>query len=90
MSIFHSIRLWNVLSQASFKKIIDFGELWKSRFGDLPLPLGLDVVRKDVGEVLAHTLSAGVFITDIRINQKQFRTHCSMDAESTSLLENAL
>lgn len=43
-----------------FKKIIDFGELWKSRFGDLPLPLGLDVVRKDLGEVLARTLSVGL------------------------------
>jgi 1,4-dihydroxy-6-naphthoate synthase len=43
-----------------FKKVIDFGELWKSRFGDLPLPLGLDVVRKDLGEVLARTLSVGL------------------------------
>jgi len=43
-----------------FKKIIDFGELWKSRFGDLPLPLGLDVVRKDLGEVLARILSVGL------------------------------
>ncbi|MGD0589955.1 MAG: MqnA/MqnD/SBP family protein [Bacteroidota bacterium] len=43
-----------------FKKVIDFGELWKSRFGNLPLPLGLDVVRKDLGEVLARTLSVGL------------------------------
>jgi len=43
-----------------FKKVIDFGELWKSRFGDLPLPLGLDVVRKDLGAVLARTLSVGL------------------------------
>jgi 1,4-dihydroxy-6-naphthoate synthase len=43
-----------------FNKIIDFGELWKSRFGNLPLPLGLDVVRKDLGEKLAHTLSIGL------------------------------
>jgi len=43
-----------------FQKIIDFGELWKSRFGNLPLPLGLDVVRKDLGEKLAHTLSTGL------------------------------
>ena len=47
-------------AQHGFKKIIDFGELWKSRFGDLPLPLGLDVVRKDLGEVLARKLSAGL------------------------------
>jgi 1,4-dihydroxy-6-naphthoate synthase len=43
-----------------FKKIIDFGELWKSKFGDLPLPLGLDVVRKDLGENLARKLSNGL------------------------------
>jgi len=43
-----------------FKKIIDFGELWKSQFGSLPLPLGLDVVRKDLGETLARTLSIGL------------------------------
>jgi 1,4-dihydroxy-6-naphthoate synthase len=47
-------------TQQGFKKIIDFGELWKSRFGDLPLPLGLDVVRKDLGEELARTLSMGL------------------------------
>ncbi|MCX6120995.1 MAG: hypothetical protein NTX44_05205 [Ignavibacteriales bacterium] len=47
-------------SQQGFKKIIDFGELWKSRFGDLPLPLGLDVVRKDLGEELARKLSFGL------------------------------
>jgi len=43
-----------------FKKIIDFGELWKSKFGNLPLPLGLDVVRKDLGETMARTLSLGL------------------------------
>ena len=47
-------------TQHGFKKIIDFGELWKSRFGDLPLPLGLDVVRKDLGEELARKLSFGL------------------------------
>jgi 1,4-dihydroxy-6-naphthoate synthase len=47
-------------ARQGFKKIIDFGELWKSRFGDLPLPLGLDIVRKDLGEELARKLSAGL------------------------------
>jgi 1,4-dihydroxy-6-naphthoate synthase len=47
-------------AEQGFKKIIDFGELWKSRFGDLPLPLGLDVVRKDLGEKLARKLSFGL------------------------------
>ena len=47
-------------AQQGFKKIIDYGELWQSRFGDLPLPLGLDVVRKDLGEKLARKLSFGL------------------------------
>jgi len=47
-------------SQQGFRKIIDFGELWKSRYGDLPLPLGLDLVRKDLGEALARQLSHGL------------------------------
>lgn len=42
-----------------FRKIVDFGELWESRYG-LPLPLGLDVVRKDLGEDLARRLSRGL------------------------------
>jgi 1,4-dihydroxy-6-naphthoate synthase len=46
--------------QQGFKKIIDFGELWQSRFSDLPLPLGLDVVRKDLGKELAQKLSFGL------------------------------
>ncbi|RPI05372.1 MAG: ABC transporter substrate-binding protein [Ignavibacteriae bacterium] len=46
--------------QQGFNKILDFGELWKSKFGDLPLPLGLDVVRKDLGEELARKLSFGL------------------------------
>jgi len=43
-----------------FKKIIDFGELWQSKFGDLPLPLGLDIVRKDLGLELGKKLSEGL------------------------------
>jgi 1,4-dihydroxy-6-naphthoate synthase len=46
--------------EQGFKKIIDFGELWRDKFGSLPLPLGLDVVRKDLGEQLARRLSAGL------------------------------
>ena len=42
-----------------FSKIVDFGELWQ-RMYDLPLPLGLDVVRKDLGEELARRLSLGL------------------------------
>jgi len=38
-------------------KVLDFGEVWQNDSGGLPLPLGLDVVRKDLGEALARQLS---------------------------------
>lgn len=41
-------------------KVIDFGETWQNDSGGLPLPLGLDVVRKDLGEPLARRLSKGL------------------------------
>lgn len=40
-------------------KIADFGELWFAETG-LPLPLGLDVVRKDLGKTLAEEISIGL------------------------------
>lgn len=43
-----------------FHKILDFGELWAEKSGNLPLPLGLDVVRKDLGEKTARLLSKGL------------------------------
>jgi 5,8-dihydroxy-2-naphthoate synthase len=43
-----------------YNKILDFGELWAKETGGLPLPLGLDVVRKDVGMDLAQKLSCGL------------------------------
>ncbi|MDH4070327.1 MAG: ABC transporter substrate-binding protein [Ignavibacteria bacterium] len=43
-----------------YHKVLDFGELWEKETGGLPLPLGLDVVRKDLGEDLAHRLSKGL------------------------------
>ena len=46
--------------QEGFLKVLDFGELWKQETDGLPLPLGLDVVRKDLGEELARKLSAGL------------------------------
>ncbi len=42
-----------------FRKILDFGELWKNDTG-LPLPLGLDVVRKDLGYDTAVKISSGL------------------------------
>ena len=43
-----------------YNKILDFGELWEKEAPGLPLPLGLDVVRKDLGEDLAGRLSRGL------------------------------
>jgi 1,4-dihydroxy-6-naphthoate synthase len=43
-----------------YNKVLDFGEFWKKETGGLPLPLGLDVVRKDLGEGLARRLSEGL------------------------------
>jgi 1,4-dihydroxy-6-naphthoate synthase len=39
-------------------KVVDFGELWKQRDG-LPVPLGLDVVRRDLGPGLMRACSTG-------------------------------
>ena len=47
-------------SSQGYNKILDFGELWESNTGGLPLPLGLDVVRKDLGRDLATRLSRGL------------------------------
>ncbi len=43
-----------------YNKVLDFGEFWQKESGGLPLPLGLDVVRKDLGERMARTLSRGL------------------------------
>ncbi|HTR80911.1 MAG TPA: MqnA/MqnD/SBP family protein [Bacteroidota bacterium] len=43
-----------------FNKILDFGEFWSKKSGGLPLPLGLDVVRKDLGRDMAKKLSLGL------------------------------
>jgi 1,4-dihydroxy-6-naphthoate synthase len=39
-------------------KVLDFGELWRDRDG-LPVPLGLDVVRRDLGPELMRAVSRG-------------------------------
>ncbi len=39
-------------------KVVDFGELWQDRDG-LPVPLGLDVVRRDLGPELMQAVSRG-------------------------------
>ncbi len=43
-----------------YHKILDFGELWHNASDGLPLPLGLDVVRKDLGLEMARSLSLGL------------------------------
>jgi 1,4-dihydroxy-6-naphthoate synthase len=43
-----------------YHKILDFGELWNEKSGGLPLPLGLDVVRKDLGKELAKKISTAL------------------------------
>jgi 5,8-dihydroxy-2-naphthoate synthase len=43
-----------------YTKVLDFGELWQRESGGLPLPLGLDVVRKDLGWEMAQRLSEGL------------------------------
>ncbi|MGB9664408.1 MAG: menaquinone biosynthesis family protein [Ignavibacteria bacterium] len=42
--------------QLGFQKILDFGEVWQQET-NLPLPLGLDVVRKDLGLEMAKKIS---------------------------------
>jgi len=40
-------------------KVVDFGEKWEKEHG-LPLPLGLDLVRRDLGRELAGKISAAI------------------------------
>jgi 1,4-dihydroxy-6-naphthoate synthase len=47
-------------AEQGYHKILDFGELWRDETKGLPLPLGLDVVRRDLGEKLAGELSVGL------------------------------
>ncbi len=47
-------------SSLGYHKVLDFGEFWMSETDGLPLPLGLDVVRKDLGRDLAERLSRGL------------------------------
>jgi 1,4-dihydroxy-6-naphthoate synthase len=42
--------------QEGFHKVEDFGETWEKKTG-LPLPLGLDIVRKDLGRDLAREIN---------------------------------
>ncbi len=41
-------------------KVADFGEIWERETGGLPLPLGLDVVRADLGPELCSEINRGL------------------------------
>ena len=41
-------------------KVADYGELWAAETGGLPLPLGLDVVRADLGMDLCREINRGL------------------------------
>lgn len=43
--------------ELGLSKIVDYGEIWERETGGLPLPLGLDLVRKDLGREQAERLS---------------------------------
>jgi 1,4-dihydroxy-6-naphthoate synthase len=45
-------------ASVGLEKVLDFGEIWEEETGRLPLPLGLDVVRKDLGREVAARISA--------------------------------
>lgn len=48
-------------------KLADFGELWSKQSNGLPLPLGLDCVRKDLGIETARAIS-GALQESIRVS----------------------
>jgi 1,4-dihydroxy-6-naphthoate synthase len=44
-------------AEEGLKKIVDLGEWWAERTGGLPLPLGGNVIRRDLGPAVIATLS---------------------------------
>jgi 1,4-dihydroxy-6-naphthoate synthase len=44
-------------AELGLTKILDFGLVWQDETGGLPLPLGLDLVRKDLGRETAARIS---------------------------------
>ena len=48
------------LGDEGLKKIVDLGEWWTARTGGLPLPLGGNVIRRDLGRSAIRTLSAAL------------------------------
>ena len=44
-------------AQEGLRKLVDFGEWWADRTGGLPLPLGGNIIRRDLGPELISRLS---------------------------------
>jgi 1,4-dihydroxy-6-naphthoate synthase len=44
-------------AEEGLKKIVDLGEWWADRTGGLPLPLGGNIIRRDLGAARIATLS---------------------------------
>jgi 1,4-dihydroxy-6-naphthoate synthase len=44
-------------AEEGLKKIVDLGEWWADRTGGLPLPLGGNIIRRDLGPAHISTLS---------------------------------
>ncbi|HEX7880135.1 MAG TPA: MqnA/MqnD/SBP family protein [Candidatus Eisenbacteria bacterium] len=47
-------------TEGSLHKVCDFGTIWEEATGGLPLPLGLDAVRRDLGPELIARLATGL------------------------------
>ena len=74
-------------AQAGFKKVIDLGEWWKRETG-LPLPLGGNVLRKDIAAPCSATSSRScgrASITAWPIAPKRWRIRCLTRATWTRI-----
>lgn len=47
-------------SDTPLRKVADFGQVWEKETGGLPLPLGLDAVRRDLGPELIGRLATAL------------------------------
>lgn len=47
-------------TEGALHKVADFGTIWDEATGGLPLPLGLDAVRRDLGPELIRKLAVGL------------------------------
>jgi len=45
-------------TELGLHRVLDFGKVWERDTGGLPLPLGLDLVRRDLGRETAELISA--------------------------------